>query len=167
MAGYTIWYWLLSVNALRDVRFFAASELALSVSLVVWYTNLGINFCLYCLTGARYRGEFLKLFGCGGSTDRTFRHTPPSAVGSPTLQTVCSWMLTEEMFPFSVSQIYRLLVIHFTICFLSRNCTLHLESPGTLSVVLKIFLLRIKVEMLTTSSHVLYFWSMAYRLGTH
>ena len=54
-------------------------------------------------------------------------------------------------------QIYRLLVIHFTICFLSRNCTLHLESPGTLSVVLKIFLLKIKMELLTTSSHVLYF----------
>ena len=89
MAGYTIWYGSLSFDAMHDVRFFAASELALRVSLMVWYTNLGINFYLYCLTGARYRAEFLKLFGCGGSTDRTFRHTPISAVGRPTLQTVC------------------------------------------------------------------------------
>ena len=89
IAVYMIWDGTLPYDALRDVRFFAASELALSVSLMVWYTNLGINFYLYCLTGARYRAEFLKLFGCGGSTDRTFRHTPTSAVGKPSLQTAC------------------------------------------------------------------------------
>ena len=87
---YTILYESLSFDALRDVRWLAASKLALSVSLMLWHTNLGINFYLYCLTGARYRAEFLKLFCSGGSTDRTFRHTPTSAVGSPTLQTVCS-----------------------------------------------------------------------------
>ena len=103
IAVYMIWDGTLPYDALRDVRFFAASELALSVSLMVWYTNLGINFYLYCLTGARYRAEFLKLFGCGGSTDRTFRHTPPSAVGKPSIQTACPWMLTEEMLPISVS----------------------------------------------------------------
>ena len=86
---YMIWDGTLSYNALRNVRSHASSELALSVSLMVWYTNLGINFYLYCLTGARYRAEFLKLFGCGGSSDRTFRHTLPSAVSRPSLQTVC------------------------------------------------------------------------------
>ena len=89
IAVYTVIHGLFSSDALRDVRFFAASELALGVSLMVWYTNLGINFYLYCLTGARYRAEFLKLFGCGGSTDQTFRHTPTGAVGRPTLQTAC------------------------------------------------------------------------------
>ena len=73
---YMIWDGALAgYDALLDVRWRAASELALSVSLMLWFTNLGINFYLYCLTGARYRGEFLKLFGCGGSTDRTFCHT--------------------------------------------------------------------------------------------
>ena len=86
---YMIWYGTLSYDVLSDVRWHAASELAASVSLMLWYTNLGINLYLYCLTGARYRAEFLKLFGCGGSTDRTFRHTPTSAVGRPSLQTAC------------------------------------------------------------------------------
>ena len=86
---YMIWYGTLPYDVLSDVRWRAASELAASVSLMLWYTNLGINLYLYCLTGARYRAEFLKLFGCGSSADRTFRHTPTSAVGRPSLQTVC------------------------------------------------------------------------------
>ena len=86
---YMVWDGTLPYDVLSDVRWRAASELAASVSLILWYTNLGINLYLYCLTGARYRAEFLKLFGCGGSTDRTFRHTPTSAVGKPGLQTAC------------------------------------------------------------------------------
>ena len=66
----------------NDIRLRAATELAFSAGLVLWYTNVAINFYLYCLTGARYRAEFLRLFGCGGST-----HTPTShtlAVSRPT-----------------------------------------------------------------------------------
>ena len=54
-------------GTLRDVRSRAYSKLAYVAGMVLWYTNFGINFYLYCLTGARYRAEFLKLFGCGGA----------------------------------------------------------------------------------------------------
>ena len=54
----------------RDVRVRAASELGFSVSMVMWFTNVAINFYLYCLTGARYRAEFLRLVGCAGFAGR-------------------------------------------------------------------------------------------------
>ena len=38
--------------------FFAASQRA-------WYTNNGINFFLYILSGTKFRNDFLKLFGFG------------------------------------------------------------------------------------------------------
>ena len=66
---YMIWYGTLASDSLHDVRLRAINVLASDASLVLWYTNLGINFYLYCLTGARYRAEFVRLFGCGGSSD--------------------------------------------------------------------------------------------------
>ena len=68
---YMIWRGTLTDDALHDVRLRAILDLAASSSLLLWYTNLGINFYLYCLTGERYRAEFVRLFSCGGSTDGT------------------------------------------------------------------------------------------------
>lgn len=60
----------------NDVRLRATSELAFSVGLVLWFGNVAINFYLYCLTGARYRAEFLRLFGCGtAATQRVSSHS--------------------------------------------------------------------------------------------
>ena len=68
---YTIWYGTLAYEALNDVRMRATIHLASNAGLLLWYTNLGINFYLYCLTGARYRAEFVRLVGCGGSSGGT------------------------------------------------------------------------------------------------
>ena len=65
----------------RDVRTRAADNLTLSSGLMTWYMNLAINFYIYCLTGARYRREFLRLFGWVGSIDtgsRGSRQVPSS-----------------------------------------------------------------------------------------
>ena len=85
---YMIWYGTLASDALNDVRLRATNDLASNASLVLWYTNLGINFYLYCLTGARYRAEFVRLFGCGGSSDGTLpqwrRQWPPESTTTTT-----------------------------------------------------------------------------------
>ena len=64
----------LAFGTAEDVRLSAESELVGTVCVMLWLTNLAINFYLYCLTGARYRAGFLRLFGCGGSTDRALCH---------------------------------------------------------------------------------------------
>ena len=68
---YMIWYGTLASDALHDVRVRATIHLASNAGLLLWYTNLGINFYLYCLTGARYRAEFVRLVGCRGSSGGT------------------------------------------------------------------------------------------------
>jgi len=68
---YMIWYGTLAYDELNDVRLRATIHLASNAGLLLWYTNLGINFYLYCLTGARYRAEFVRLFGCGGTSGGT------------------------------------------------------------------------------------------------
>ena len=65
----------LAYGTVDDVRVRAASELALNAGMMLWFTNAGINFYLYCLTGTRYRAEFLRLFGCGGSAQPALPHT--------------------------------------------------------------------------------------------
>ena len=67
LAVYMILDRTLSYDTVHDIRLRADSELAVSTGVVLWLTNLAINFYLYCLTGARYRAEFVKLFGCGRS----------------------------------------------------------------------------------------------------
>ena len=58
----------LSLDTARQVGVRAAGELASSAVWLLWYSNLAVNFYLYCLTGARYRAHFLALFGrVGGS----------------------------------------------------------------------------------------------------
>ena len=64
----------LADDMVRDVRVRAASELGFSVGMVMWFTNVAINFYLYCLTGARYRAEFLRLVGCAGFAGRPLTH---------------------------------------------------------------------------------------------
>ena len=81
---YTIWYGTLAYEALNDVRLRATIHLASNAGLLLWYTNLGINFYLYCLTGARYRAEFVRLVGCGGSSGGTL---PQGHRQSPTVLT--------------------------------------------------------------------------------
>ena len=87
IAVYMVWDGTLAYDTkMHDVRFRAANRLVLSAGLVLWYTNLGINFYLYCLTGARYRAEFVKLFGCLGSSDGTLpqRHRQWPSVSTTT-----------------------------------------------------------------------------------
>lgn len=50
-----------SRGADEDINVAAANELALSVSCILWSANNAINFYIYCLTGTRYRKEFLRL----------------------------------------------------------------------------------------------------------
>ena len=62
----------LAYDTEHNIRLRAESELAVSTGVVLWFTNVAINFYLYCLTGARYRAAFVTLFGCGRSVpDRT------------------------------------------------------------------------------------------------
>ena len=87
IAVYMVWDGTLAYDTkMHDVRFRATNRLVLSAGLVLWYTNLGINFYLYCLTGARYRAEFVRLFGCGGSSDGTLpqRHRQLPSVSTTT-----------------------------------------------------------------------------------
>ena len=67
LAIYMILDRTLAYDTVHDIRLRADRELAVSAGVVLWLTNLAINFYLYCLTGARYRAEFVKLFGCGRS----------------------------------------------------------------------------------------------------
>ena len=80
----------LDFHTVEDVRLKAEHRMAGAVCAMLWFTNLAINFYLYCLTGARYRAAFLRLFGCGGSTDRAPSQTLTSTVPEPTLQSISS-----------------------------------------------------------------------------
>ncbi|XP_076467645.1 putative G-protein coupled receptor 139 [Babylonia areolata] len=48
-----------------DPRMSAISELALAVTVLLWYTNSAVNFLLYCFTGTKFRNEFLSMMCCG------------------------------------------------------------------------------------------------------
>ncbi|XP_076446392.1 G-protein coupled receptor daf-37-like [Babylonia areolata] len=49
----------------QSPRIYARAELALAVTFQLWYTNSAINFLLYCLTGTKFRREFLSWIRCG------------------------------------------------------------------------------------------------------
>ena len=67
---YNIWEMTSGYSAADDVRQRATSELAASAVMLMLFINFAINFYLYCLTGARYRAEFFRLFGCCAAATR-------------------------------------------------------------------------------------------------
>ena len=67
---FNLWEMTSGYATVNDVRLLATSELAVSVGVVMLYLNFAINFYLYCLTGARYRAEFVRLFGCCAAATR-------------------------------------------------------------------------------------------------
>lgn len=59
--------YVIEERAMYDVEFSAFAELVVVVIGLLWYCNSAVNCYLYCLTGRRFRAEFLKIL-CGGST---------------------------------------------------------------------------------------------------
>nr|KAG5686941.1 hypothetical protein BaRGS_029479 [Batillaria attramentaria] len=56
-----------------DPRLEAKMELAWVLCNMSWYTNSAVNFPLYCLSGSRFRQEFVKCFKCNGKqAQKTF-----------------------------------------------------------------------------------------------
>lgn len=53
-----------------EVTVAAANKLALAVSEITFHGNNALNFYIYCMTGRKYRSEFIKLF-CGKGNGNT------------------------------------------------------------------------------------------------
>ena len=68
--GYIIWSDLRKDAISNSPRLFARAELAWAVTNMLWYANSTVNFLLYCVSGSRFRKEFLQLFKCGGRKRR-------------------------------------------------------------------------------------------------
>ena len=63
--GYIIWSDLRRDAINSNPRLFARAELAWAVTNMLWYANSTINFLLYCVSGSKFRKEFLQLFKRG------------------------------------------------------------------------------------------------------
>lgn len=50
-----------SQGAEEDVSVKAANELVMAMGSILWHTSNAINFYVYCLTGVKYREEFMNL----------------------------------------------------------------------------------------------------------
>ncbi|XP_076467644.1 uncharacterized protein LOC143298649 [Babylonia areolata] len=61
---YMVWVRNTGNQLTNDPRLLAISELALTVTTLLWYTNSAINFLLYCFTGSKFRKEFLTMMCC-------------------------------------------------------------------------------------------------------
>ncbi|XP_076472619.1 putative G-protein coupled receptor 139 [Babylonia areolata] len=46
-------------------------DLLETVAVLMWYSNSAVNFLLYCLTGTKFRTEFLRLVRCHGCKDHS------------------------------------------------------------------------------------------------
>ena len=64
----TLTYVFFLFNMITDFdqspKYQATYHLFVNVSQKTWYTNNGINFFLYILSGTKFRNDFLRLFGC-------------------------------------------------------------------------------------------------------
>ncbi|XP_076447137.1 G-protein coupled receptor daf-37-like [Babylonia areolata] len=72
---------LIHVVSIETHKARARAELALTVTCLLWYTNSAINFLLYCLTGTKFRKEFLSLVHC--STAQAAAAVGKTASGTP------------------------------------------------------------------------------------
>ncbi|KAL8597114.1 hypothetical protein ACOMHN_008187 [Nucella lapillus] len=66
--AYLVWYPHIYEEANQNPQLLAAAYLVHSVTYNVWYLNSAINFLLYCLTGTKFRREFMKWTRCGAQS---------------------------------------------------------------------------------------------------
>ncbi|KAL8569301.1 hypothetical protein ACOMHN_024249 [Nucella lapillus] len=66
-----IWDGYMHPYIIADPHLNAKKELAYAVTFQLWYTNSSVNFLLYCLTGTKFRGVFMKWILCDAN-----RHSP-------------------------------------------------------------------------------------------
>ncbi|XP_076455766.1 putative G-protein coupled receptor 139 [Babylonia areolata] len=66
---FLIWYRLAFPFLEEDPEASATVELVTAVTYLLWYTNSSINFFLYCMTGTKFRKEFLGWVNCGAVSD--------------------------------------------------------------------------------------------------
>ncbi|KAL8617057.1 hypothetical protein ACOMHN_014228 [Nucella lapillus] len=69
-AFYGVWFENEGKFLLKSPEVLANMKLISTVTYLMWFTNSAINFVLYCLTGSKYRQEFVNWILC----------RPPSAV---------------------------------------------------------------------------------------
>ncbi|KAL8569545.1 hypothetical protein ACOMHN_002091 [Nucella lapillus] len=66
-----VWYNFNIVQISRNPRLMATMKLTHSVTLLLFYTNNAINFLLYCVTGTKFRKEFVQWICCRGRVTTT------------------------------------------------------------------------------------------------
>ncbi|KAL8579169.1 hypothetical protein ACOMHN_010753 [Nucella lapillus] len=79
--AYLIWF-SFSMHALQDPKTGVTAILLRTVALQLWFTNSAINFFLYCLTGTKFRREFISWIRCGTQSPSapSVRHTASSEI---------------------------------------------------------------------------------------
>ncbi|KAL8576502.1 hypothetical protein ACOMHN_003060 [Nucella lapillus] len=60
-----LWYNYVEDPTNRQPEFMARKNLMYGSTFLLWYTNSAINFLLYCVTGTKFRNEFLRWVCCG------------------------------------------------------------------------------------------------------
>ncbi|KAL8570569.1 hypothetical protein ACOMHN_008926 [Nucella lapillus] len=63
-AFYTVWYKDADIFLTQTPQFLARMKLVSTITHLLGSTNYGVNFYLYCLTGTKYRREFLSWVLC-------------------------------------------------------------------------------------------------------
>ena len=75
----------------------AANQLVFSVVFYLLYSNKCVNFCLYCITGSRFRHSLKELCLCKAATPQYTVHTMLKQTAIATSQTtLCSISLNEH-----------------------------------------------------------------------
>ncbi|KAK7497907.1 hypothetical protein BaRGS_00010778 [Batillaria attramentaria] len=63
--------WHLTGEAIEDdAELTAKMDLAWAVTNILWYANSAVNFFLYCLSGSKFREDFLKLLTCSDAKQK-------------------------------------------------------------------------------------------------
>ncbi|XP_076447141.1 cysteinyl leukotriene receptor 2-like [Babylonia areolata] len=66
VCAYIIWTDIVDVT--QNSALYARAQLVKAVTFLLWYTNSAVNFLLYCLTGTKFRREFLSWVSCGAKS---------------------------------------------------------------------------------------------------
>ena len=67
--AYMLFLFNMIVDFNQSPRYQAGSKLFYSLAQKTWYTNNGINFFLYNLSGTKFRNDLRRLFGCNNEGD--------------------------------------------------------------------------------------------------